>query len=213
MADEELVTFSEDNDVDMDYLEMDSPEPEPFEFYSDQTRDSESNLVGLMRDPDDVKTTSEFEEAHPAQIHRHRSSYTMQNETRVLMNQFRATIGELERDLAESRSSCEKALVEKETLIISYDSRIDELNLEIDEMQIESQQYQLRYSEINEELHDLRSRAAENVSSGKENEELVMRLQNKEQNVMDLMIDFESANKQVERLKNQIRDSNENTGK
>eukprot|EP01084_Bolivina_argentea_P060219 110033_1 len=194
MADENFVEFSDNNEIDMndmDYLDMESPEPaEP------EPKDVEDN----DGDYNDNMTEK-------------RHSYTMNNRTQIILKQFQSTINELQLELKSSQDENERLMVKNETLIIEYDAKIDELNLEIDELQIESQQYQIRYSEINEELHELRSSQADNISSGQENKELLIRLQNREQNEMSLMIDLEQSNKQNETLKNQIKSGNENITK
>ena len=208
-----------DFEDDMDYLDMEDdaePEPEELNVHSFGSRGSRRDIV------DDIDESKELEDMDVARNRgqtvggsrgKQRSSYPMNEQTQYLLKQYQSTINELQNEVKSANDLNEKLMVKNETLIIEYDSKMDELNMEYDAMQIESQQYQIRYSEINEELHELRSSHNDQQSAGKENKELLLRLQNKEQNEVTLIIDLEQANKTNFTLKNQLKTSNANLSK
>merc|ERR1712154_732740 len=101
--------------------------------------------------------------------HHRGQSYSMDQRTQTLIKQYETRLSELQKELKQSQDENEALIMKNETMMIEYDEKIDQLNLEIDEQQIESQQYQLRYSEINEELQDLRSKQNEELNTDQQN--------------------------------------------
>ena len=203
MADEDL-TFAnnveqyDDNEMDMDYMDInDDLEPEPT----------------LVPTSSHHQVTRSRAGTHHQVGHQRIQSYSMDQRTQTLIKQYESNISELQMELKQAADENEALTMKNETLIIEYDAKIDELNLEMDQMQIESQQYQIRYSEINEELHDLRNKQNDSQSADQQNKELLLRLQNKEQNEMALVIDLEQANKSNLSLKEQLNNAHQNLSK
>jgi len=87
---------------------------------------------------------------------------------------------ELEQEITRKDDENQKLQLATETLKLEHERDILNLQMQLDSAENESTQYQLRYTEIHDELNELRQSQMEHQSSGQENQELLVRLQRME---------------------------------